>query len=356
MRNMNGKDSWKERQEAIQRVTELMEKKKRVVNNKAMADLIAVLKERLSEVNLNLRAKVLICIEQVFRALSPEGIEYASVLFSDMLRLCSEAKQNIITALYSSLTAWVEVDSSQKESRLNALGQYLSIGLKAPKGRLSLLTWLYGYASLIDEKTAILVANDLLDCLTDKAAPVRNKAMNILETITPVCPRNVLESNLKGRPSPDVTSLRQFFDQIYADTPQPTLSSPQQRPSSASCSTTRESDSTRTEMENRMQSLANRPNARVLVKPKAGGGYKSRFSNVKSSIPKPIPRTSSVSSSRMSEDSLRLSYVSSTRGSYSIVNSDLETSIRSELSSVTTDLSESFFLSYPVHLNHNNDD
>ena len=60
MRNTNGKDSWKERQEGILRVTELMEKKKRVVNNKSIADLVAVLKERLSEVNLNLRAKDLI--------------------------------------------------------------------------------------------------------------------------------------------------------------------------------------------------------------------------------------------------------------------------------------------------------
>ena len=125
MRNTNGKDSWKERQEGILRVTELMEKKKRVVNNKSIADLVAVLKERLSEVNLNLRAKVLICIEQVIRALGPDGIEYASVLFPDMLRLCNEAKQNIISALYSALTAWVEVDAMQKESRLNALGQYL---------------------------------------------------------------------------------------------------------------------------------------------------------------------------------------------------------------------------------------
>ena len=341
---MDGKDSWKERQEGIQRVTELMEKKKRVVNNKAITDLIAVLKERLSEVNLNLRAKVLVCIEQVIRALGPDGMEYASILFPDMFRLCSEAKQNIISALYSALTAWVEVDAIQKKSRLNALGQYLLIGLKAPKGRLSLLTWLHGYASLIDQKTAILVANDLLDCLTDKAAPVRNRAMNILEAITPICPRNVLESNLKGRPSPDVTSLRQFFDQIYSDTPHP-------RSSNSSVSATRESEPNRTEMDNRIQSLANRPNARVLIKPKAGEGFKSRFSNVKSSIPKPIPRTSSISHSRLSEDSLRLSYVSATRGTHAMCDSVLETSIRSELSSVAGDLSEAFFLSYPVPLN-----
>ena len=344
MRNTNGKDSWKERQEGILRVTELMEKKKRVVNNKSIADLVAVLKERLSEVNLNLRAKVLICIEQVIRALGPDGIEYASVLFPDMLRLCNEAKQNIISALYSALTAWVEVDAMQKESRLNALGQYLSMGLKAPKGRLSLLTWLHEYASLIDQKTAVLVASDLLDCLTDKAAPVRNKAMSILETITPICPRSILESNLKGRPSPDVASLRQFFDQIYANTPS-------SRPSNSSASTARESEPNRTEMGNRIQSLANRPNARVLVKPKAGEGFKSRFSNVKSSIPKPMPRASSLSHSRLSEDSLRLSYLSATRGAHPMHYLVLETSIRSELSSVTGDLSEAFFLSYPVPLN-----
>lgn len=306
---MNGKDSWKERQEGIQRVTELMEKKKRVVNNKAIADLVLILKERISEVNLNLRAKVLTCIEQVIRAVGADGIEYASVLFPDMLRLSGEAKQNIISALFSALTAWVEVDPTQKESRFNVLGQYLSIGLKPPKGRLSLLTWLSGYASLIDSKTASLLSNTLLDCLTDKAAPVRNQALSILEVIAIQCPRSVMEQNLKGRPSPDVSALRQIFDQIYGDAPVP-----QQRPSDSSTSTTRESDPNRIEAERRIHSLANRPNARVLVKPKAGEGFKARFSNVKSSIPKPIPRSSSISHSRLSSDSLRLSYVSKSRG------------------------------------------
>lgn len=64
-----------------------------------------------------------------------------------------------------------------------------------------------------------------------------------------------------------------------------------------------------------------------------------------------MPRASSLSHSRLSEDSLRLSYLSATRGAHPMHYLVLETSIRSELSSVTGDLSEAFFLSYPVPLN-----
>lgn len=50
---------------------------------------------------------------------------------------------------------------------------------------------------------------------------------------------------------------------------------------------------------------------RVLRKPKSGEGYKARFSNVKSSIPKPMPRNAPVS--RISDGYSRASVTSTAR-------------------------------------------
>ena len=178
-------------------MTELMERKRRVVNNKAVGELMAVLKERLTETNLNLRAKVLVCINRVVHAIGGAAVEYASVLLPSMLRLCGEAKQNVVDALFAALTTWVEADEMQRELLFNAIGSYLSVGLKIPKGRLALLTWMNKFTALMNAKTVAAIASDLLDCLTDKVAAVRMQAQLVLETAAKLVPRSTL-GGLKG--------------------------------------------------------------------------------------------------------------------------------------------------------------
>ena len=347
----------------MQRVTELMERKRRVVNNKAVGELMAVLKERLTETNLNLRAKVLVCIDRVVHAIGGAAVEYASVLLPSMLRLCGEAKQNVVDALFAAMTTWVEADETQRELLFNAIGSYLPVGLKTPKGRLVLLTWMNKFTSLMSAKTVTTIASDLLDCLTDKVAAVRMQAQLVLETAAKLCPRSALEQFLKGRPSPDVSALRQIFDLVYASRPSETPQEPN-RPSEVSKASVEpplaeERAQPLTEAEKRAQALANRSRVRVLRKPKAGEGYKARFSNVKSSIPKPMPRNAPVS--RVSDGYSRVSVPSTGRLASSpsgdspvdpSVASDRGTlSVRgdhSEVNSVAGDYPGAFFLSHPV--------
>ena len=344
----------------MQRVTELMERKRRVVNNKAIGELMGVLKERLTETNLNLRAKVLVCIDRVVHAIGGAAVEYASVLLPSMLRLCGEAKQNVVDALIAALTTWVETDDTQRELMFNSIGSYLSVGLKIPKGRLVLLTWMNKFTSLMNAKTVAAIASDLLDCLTDKVAAVRMQAQLVLETAAKLCPRSTLEQFFKGRPSPDISALRQIFDLVYASAhPSETPQTPQEpnRPSEASKPSVEPEPLT--EAEKRAQSLANRSRVRVLRKPKSGEGYKARFSNVKSSIPKPIPRNAPVS--RVSDGYSRVSaqstgrLASSLRGvsllDPSVVSDRGSLSVRgdhSEVNSVAGDYPGAFFLSRPV--------
>lgn len=98
---MEGKDGWKTRQEAIEKTQALIEKKRRVINNKAIADLLSVLKERLTETNLNLRAKVLVCIRVIAEAIEEERGQYTNVIIPELMKLTNETKQNVIDALYS---------------------------------------------------------------------------------------------------------------------------------------------------------------------------------------------------------------------------------------------------------------
>ena len=65
-----GKEAWKERQQGVLELTALLKKKVRVENNAAMGEVMVALKNRLGETNLNLRAKVLLCLSQT----RPKGI------------------------------------------------------------------------------------------------------------------------------------------------------------------------------------------------------------------------------------------------------------------------------------------
>ena len=57
------------------------------------------MKDRLSETNLNLRAKVLLCIKSVLESIGDEKIHYSSLLLPELMQLTNETKQNVLDAL-----------------------------------------------------------------------------------------------------------------------------------------------------------------------------------------------------------------------------------------------------------------
>ena len=271
MRFADGKDSWKTRQEAIERATELMTKKKRVANTHAIGDLITVLKERLSETNLNLRARVLLCVKSVADAIGEATQQYSAVLVPELLKLCCETKQNVLDGLYGALTSWVGSHAASA-SIYNAIMPSLVQGLKLTKGRAGLLHWMNQYNPFLDRASCSVLLASVMDCLTSKAADVRKEAGVLMKVLCAHLSQSEVESKIVGRPSPDMRTLHQIVDTLYDVTPTP-AETPSEPPVS----------------EKRKTSLSARPGVRVLGKPNPGEGLKDRFKNVRSSIPKPQP-------------------------------------------------------------------
>ena len=310
----------------MQNTINLLEKKRRIENTPAVGDLLNVLKERLTETNLNLRAKVLIAIDHVIKALGTACRDYASLLLPNVLRLTGETKSNVLDALYALLTTWVGEDNTQQSFMFSALVPYLPEGFKAPKGRQRMLNWLNTYAALLDDRAIITIASLLLDCITGKDAQVRLQAQKLLEAAIKLVPRSLWEQHMKGRPSPDVTSLRNTLDGLYKNNHFSSSSLPSKRSSDMSTMSGSGMPSTSTpapstpiggndrismdSQDQRKQALTGRTKAQVLGKPRAGESLKARLSNVKSSIPKPMPRVPPSSSVRSSVVSQPTSIVS----------------------------------------------
>ena len=70
------------------------------MNTPAIAELVNVLKSRLSESNLNLRTKVVQCIGRLASWLGMEVQRYTAVLIPDLLRLSSDSKNSVVDAVY----------------------------------------------------------------------------------------------------------------------------------------------------------------------------------------------------------------------------------------------------------------
>lgn len=164
----------------------------------------------------------------------------------------------------------------------NGVAMYLPQGLKSIKGRLYLLKWMNSYLISIEPKPAQLLVSPIIDCLTDRASGVRVEASKAMTVLCEHIALSDVERCLKGRPSPDVEAIHSIIDPLFGvDKPSQPLESLEIRESTAS-----------SEMDARKRSLSARPGVRVLTKPSPGEGIKNRFSNVKSSIPKPMPRKS----------------------------------------------------------------
>ena len=197
----------------------------------------------------------------------------------------------------------------------NVIVPFLPQGFKAVKGRLALLRWLNPYREMLEPKQASCLVRSIMDCLTDRVASVRVEATKTVEVLAKLCPSEDFEKAMKDRPSPDVQALRSVLDAFLGTRAHQSVGTPAETAATPKLS----------ELEQRKKSLALRP-----TKPKAGEGLKARYSNAKSSIPKPMPRVSTH----------RRSIETSFGGSY--LNPP------SERSSILSVSNASIFLSYPV--------
>lgn len=124
-------------------LTALLKKKVRVENNAAMGEVMIALKNRLGETNLNLRAKVLLCLSQAAEALGGEVTQYSASVLSEALKLATDSNKNVSEALYTLLTHWVEHQDGRTAAYLSSSAPALrAMALKQSKSRAPFLRWL----------------------------------------------------------------------------------------------------------------------------------------------------------------------------------------------------------------------
>ena len=316
-----------------------MARKKRVANTRAVGELLTVLKERLTETNLNLRARVLQCIRGTAEAIGEETQQYTALVVPELLKLCGETKQNVVEGLFAALTAWVGAHAASP-AIFNSLADSLVQGLKITKGRAGLLRWVNHYAGFLERASCATLLSSVMDCLTSKEAAVRAEAATLMKVVCAHLSQGEVEAKIVGRPSPDMNTLHQIVDRLYTSG---RFSSASARLSgtpitapvtglTAGLTTglttglatgltagfaTESAAGTvvdnRAEAASRKQSLSARPGARVLARPNPGEGMRARFQHVKSSIPKPQPRRQPFSDAFSARD-FTASRVSGGRG------------------------------------------
>ena len=86
------------RQEAVAKLTTLLANKQ-IVNTPAVAELAGALKDRLGETNLNLRARVVQCIDALVKALNGQAVEFAALLLPELLKLTGDSKSSVVDAV-----------------------------------------------------------------------------------------------------------------------------------------------------------------------------------------------------------------------------------------------------------------
>lgn len=99
MKATGEKDSWKVRQEAILSCTTLLAKKI-ILNTPVVGELANTLKDRLTETNLNLRARVVQCIDALVKALDGRAAEYGPILLPELMKLTGDSKSAVVDAVY----------------------------------------------------------------------------------------------------------------------------------------------------------------------------------------------------------------------------------------------------------------
>ena len=86
------------RQEAVAKLTTLLANK-HSVTTPAVAELAGALKDRLGETNLNLRARVVQCIDALVKALNGQAVEFAALLLPELMKLTGDSKSSVVDAV-----------------------------------------------------------------------------------------------------------------------------------------------------------------------------------------------------------------------------------------------------------------
>ena len=286
-----GKEAWKERQQGVLELTALLKKKVRVENNAAMGEVMVALKNRLGETNLNLRAKVLLCLSQAAEALGGEVTQYSSSVLSEALKLATDSNKNVSEALYTLLTHWVEHQDGRTAAYLSPVLPLCAPALKQSKSRAPFLRWLTPLLPLCDSRALQPLLGELLSCALDKAKDVRALITPLLPALCQKCGRLLVEQCYAGRKPAEVASLKAVLDPILAGCPDKAQSSRHAAPAVAApvaavvVEKEKEAGETKLTTERRA-ALANRPGARVLAKRSTTASLKR---SAVSSIPKALP-------------------------------------------------------------------
>lgn len=286
-----GKEAWKERQQGVLELTALLKKKVRVENNAAMGEVMIALKNRLGETNLNLRAKVLLCLSQAAEALGGEVTQYSASVLSEALKLATDSNKNVSEALYTLLTHWVEHQDGRTAAYLSPVLPLCAPALKQSKSRAPFLRWLTPLLPLCDSRALQPLLGELLSCALDKAKDVRALITPLLPALCQKCGRLLVEQCYAGRKPAEVASLKAVLDPILAGCPDKAQSSRHAAPAVAApvaavvAEKEKEAGETKLTTERRA-ALANRPGARVLAKRSTTASLKR---SAVSSIPKALP-------------------------------------------------------------------
>lgn len=285
-----GKEAWKERQQGVLELTALLKKKVRVENNAAMGEVMVALKNRLGETNLNLRAKVLLCLSQAAEALGGEVTQYSASVLSEALKLATDSNKNVSEALYTLLTHWVEHQDGRTTAYLSSVLPLCAPALKQSKSRAPFLRWLTPLLPLCDSRALQPLLGELLSCALDKAKDVRALITPLLPALCQKCGRLLVEQCYAGRKPAEVASLKAVLDPILAGCPDKAQPSRHAAPAVApvaAVAAEKEKEAGETKLTTeRRAALANRPGARVLAKRSTTASLKR---SAVSSIPKALP-------------------------------------------------------------------
>lgn len=177
------------------------------------------------------------------------------------------------------LTSWV------KSGDVNNVIPFLPQGCKTPKGRYVVLRWLSQYRQQCAPSSLIGITDCILDGVLDKEKNTRIVAMNLFEVMLEQGGAEKIMAQAQQRKHADVLQIRSIID-AFASPPSAEKSEP-----SVANEAEAVSEPSKDEFQQRREALSKRSGARVLGKPKLGpDGKPIPKYNVKSSIPKPIPR------------------------------------------------------------------
>lgn len=170
--------NWKVRNEALQKVTEILKEAKFITPN--LNGLPEAIKARLSESNKNLQTIAITICSTLAQALGHHSKQHVRVIAPGLISCLTDSKPQLRAAVIASLNLWVEQTTLTPFVECEALAD----GLKTenPNLRTELLGWLT--EKLPTHKTLPPELRDclpyVLACLEDRSGDVRKKAQDAI--------------------------------------------------------------------------------------------------------------------------------------------------------------------------------